>query len=58
METLLKAGEWMMMFGPDVVAALVLILTGVAGIAMMIPGEEPEKTLKAVAEWLAKFSRK
>lgn len=58
MEVLLKAGEWVLTFGPELISALVLILTGVAGVAMMVPGDEPEKTLKAIAEWLAKFSRK
>jgi hypothetical protein len=58
MEALVKAGEWMLMFGPDVISAVVLLLSGVAGIAMLIPGDEPEKSIKAVADWLAQFSRK
>lgn len=58
MEQVIAAGQWLVVFGPEVVAAIVAMLTGVIGIALLIPGEEPEKTLKAVADWLAQFSRK
>ena len=58
MEQVVAVGEWLVLFGPDVVAAVVAVLTGVIGIAMLIPGEEPEATLKKVADWLAQFSRK
>lgn len=58
METILKAGEWLVVFGPEVVTAIVAMLSGVIGIALLVPGEEPEKTLKSVSDWLAQFSRK
>ena len=58
MEQVIAAGQWLVVFGPELVTAIVAVLTGIIGIAMLIPGEEPEKTLKAVADWLSKFSRK
>lgn len=41
-----------------VAGAVQLILIGVAGIFMLIPGQEPERTLLSIAGWLARFSRK
>lgn len=38
--------------------AVVGILSGIIVIALMIPGEQPEKALKAVVDFLAKFSKK
>lgn len=58
MESLVSLGEWLLLYGPDVVSAVVLLLGGIAGIALLIPGEEPEKSIKAVADWLSQFSRK
>jgi hypothetical protein len=39
-------------------AALVGLLSGVIGIALLIPGPEPETTLQKVVDFLAKFSKK
>lgn len=41
------------------IAGLVgLILTGLIGIAMLIPGEQPEKALQSVLDFIKKFSKK
>jgi hypothetical protein len=58
MEQVVAVGEWLVLYGPDVVAAVVAMLSGIMGIAMLVPGDEPEATLKKVADWLAQFSRK
>lgn len=58
MEQVIQAGQWLVVFGPELVAALVAMLTGAIGIALLIPGDEPEKTLKVIADFLSKFSRK
>lgn len=43
----------------DVILMAVLsILMGVIAIAMLIPGEQPEKTLKAIVAFIEKFSKK
>ena len=41
-----------------VIGLVMMILTGVIGIALIIPGEQPEKALQAVLEFLTKFSKK
>lgn len=58
MEKLIIAGQWLVAHGPDVVSGLVGVLSGVIAISLMIPGEQPEKALKSVVEFLTKFSRK
>lgn len=41
-----------------VVGAITTILLGIIAIAEMIPGEQPEKTLKKIVGWLEKVSKK
>lgn len=54
---------------PDIIQAVLLILSGLIAICLVIPGEHPEKELQAVKDFLsnilqtvvdvvAKFSRK
>jgi len=38
--------------------ALVALLSAVIAIASLIPGDEPETTLRKVVDFLSKFSRK
>lgn len=38
--------------------ALTTVLTAVIGVASLIKGDEPEKTLQKVVDFLSKFSRK
>jgi hypothetical protein len=42
----------------DVISSLVLVLTGLIGISLLIPGEQPEKALQAVLDFIKKFSKK
>lgn len=58
MEKVIEAGQWLVLHGPDVVSGLVGVLSGVIAISLLIPGEQPEKALKSVVEFLTKFSRK
>jgi hypothetical protein len=44
--------------GPEIISAIAALLSGVIAISLLIPGEQPEKALKAVVEFLAKFSKK
>lgn len=44
--------------GPEIIAAVMALLTGIIAVALLIPGDQPEKALKAVVEFLAKFSKK
>lgn len=47
------AAHWM-----EVLGATTALLSGVVAICMLIPGEQPEKFLQGVLDFLAKFSRK
>lgn len=42
----------------ELVGFLVLVLSGLIGIAMMIPGDQPEKSLQNVLDFIKKFSKK
>lgn len=42
----------------DVIGFLVMILTGIIGISLIIPGDQPEKALQAVLDFIKKFSKK
>jgi hypothetical protein len=41
-----------------VLGAITALLTAVIAIASFIPGDQPEKALQAVVDFLSKFSRK
>ena len=38
--------------------ALIGMLTGIIGVALIIPGEQPEKFLQGIVKFLSKFSKK
>jgi len=40
------------------IGAVTALLSAVIVVAQLIPGEEPERTLQKVVDFLAKFSRK
>ena len=42
----------------EVAGLLILILTGLIGISLLIPGDEPEKSLQKALDFLKKFSKK
>lgn len=44
--------------GPEILAAVIALLSGVIAVALLIPGEQPEKALKSVVAFLEKMSRK
>ena len=58
MEQIIQAVKAVIQYGPDLVASVVAILSGVIGISLLIPGEQPEKALQAVVDFLSKFSKK
>jgi len=55
---MIKLVNWIVTEGPTVLAALVGVLTALIGFFMLIPGEQPEKSLQAVVDFISKFSRK
>jgi hypothetical protein len=58
MDKILEIGGLIVKHGPEIVSAILAVLSGVIGIALLIPGEQPEKALKGVVEFLEKFSAK
>lgn len=51
--SLIASQDWLAWLG-----AVTALLGAVIAIAQLIPGEEPERTLGRVVDFLAKFSRK
>ncbi len=58
MESIVKAILWIVNNYQVVLTALVAFLSGIIAIALLIPGEQPEKTLQKIVDFLAKFSKK
>jgi uncharacterized membrane protein YuzA (DUF378 family) len=51
--TLVSSLNWL-----EVLGALTTTLVGLIALFELIPGEQPEKTLRAIVNVIAKFSRK
>lgn len=58
MEKVVEIFGWIATNYQTVLASLVLILSGVIGVCMLIPGEQPEKTLQKIVDFIKKFSVK
>lgn len=58
MEKIMTALSWIIANYEAILAALVSLLMAIIAIAMLIPGEQPEKTLQKIVDFLAKFSKK
>lgn len=58
MEGILNAVKFVAEHASEIILALNGILVGVIGIALLIPGEQPEKALQGVVDFLSKFSKK
>jgi hypothetical protein len=44
--------------GPEIISAIVALLSGAIAVSLLIPGEQPEKALKAIVAVLEKISKK
>ena len=58
METVMMIATWILANYQAILAGLVATLSGVMAIAMVIPGEEPEKTLQKILDFISKWSKK
>lgn len=58
MEGLMHVLQMVIEKGPAVLSAIIGLLSAVISICLLIPGEQPEKALKAIVDFLSKFSRK
>ena len=50
--------QWILVNYQLVLSSILAVLTAVIAVAMVIPGEQPEKALQGVVDFLAKFSKK
>lgn len=50
--------QWIVASGPNFLAAVMAVLSALIALFMLIPGEQPEKALQGIVEFLAKFSKK
>ena len=58
MEMLIQLGSFFSMHGLEILGALTTVLSGLIVIFTFIPGEQPEKALKACLDFITKFSVK
>lgn len=58
MDNLPGAVGWILANYQAIIAALVALFSGIIAVALLIPGEQPEKTLQAIVDFLSKFSKK
>ena len=58
MEFILNAVKYVAENYEKIVSLGVGLISAVIGICLLIPGEQPEKFLQGVLDFLAKFSRK
>jgi hypothetical protein len=58
METIMQIIAFMAAHGLELLGALTLILNGVIAICVLVPGEQPEKALQWIVDFIAKFSKK
>lgn len=54
----IEVGKWLLAHWQEVLLAVQGILTAVIALALIIPGDEPEKTLKKIVDVLTKLSKK
>lgn len=58
MDKMIQLGAFLMAYGPEMVSGVVMMLSGMIVVAMLIPGEQPEKALQGAVDFLKKFSAK
>lgn len=50
--------QWIVANWSVVLGAVMGLLSAVIGLALLIPGDQPEKALQGVLDFLSKFSKK
>jgi hypothetical protein len=58
MEQIMHVLQMIVEKGPAVLSAIIGLLSAVIAVCLLIPGEQPEKALQAIVDFLKKFSRK
>jgi hypothetical protein len=58
LEIIMQLVAWATANGPQFVSAVIAVLSAVIALCLMIPGDQPEKFLQGIVDFLAKFSKK
>lgn len=58
MDTIIAIGRFILENWDGILAAVIALLSGIIAVAMFIPGDQPEKTLQKIVDFISKFSRK
>ena len=58
MESVLEFVKYLLANGPAMLGAFMALLSALIAFFMLIPGEQPEKSLKVIDDFLGKFSKK
>lgn len=58
MDALVEGLKWVVTHGPQILTAVVGVLSALIAVFMLIPGDEPEATLKKVVGFIEGFSAK
>lgn len=58
METIVALAKFLVENWQEILAAVIGLLTAIIGVALLIPGPQPETTLQKVVDFLSRFSRK
>jgi hypothetical protein len=58
MQTVLSIGKFIVANHQLIIEGLTLTMSGLITIFMLVPGEQPEKSLQKFVDFLSKFSKK
>jgi hypothetical protein len=58
MEVISQVFSWILLNYQTIIVSLVAILSAFIVIFSLVPGEQPDKTLKAIVDFISKFSVK
>lgn len=58
MEGVVNAVTWLMSHWAELIAGVVGVFTGLYSLFLVIPGDQPDKTIAAILEFTQKWSRK
>lgn len=58
MQVLMDIGKFLVEHYQEIIAAIVGLFTAALAIALLIPGDQPDKFLQSAVDFIKKFSRK
>jgi len=58
MGTIIEVGKWLLANWQVLLGSISAVFVALVALFSIIPGDQPDKTLKAIVAWLSKFSVK